>query len=193
MSSTFTENSRLIKESTEIKSFLIENGSDIKGNRAICPICKNQKYTMAIDDVLQRCTCYKGCTNKNEKQTADIIDLYGIMYNKNAIESLNDLISIYKIKRYTGNFNKYKLKINHEFKLNAKNHLTEMHNKLYYIKLFKYDELNSTNNYDNCVTLIESIEKYLNKLKCNNFSENEGRVLYKNASIFLNIINNLND
>lgn len=189
MSLTFAENSRLIKEAKDIKSFLIESGSDIRGNRAVCPICHDRKYTMAIDEATQKVTCYKGCTNQGRKQTADIIDLYGLMNNRNSIESLNDLIKLYNINRYIGDYKGSKSKVNHEFKTNAKKHLTEMYEKLYSLKLLSYDKLMELEMYDICVDIIEDIEKYIERLDSNNFNENEGRHLYKKAKSFHSYIN----
>lgn len=193
MNLTFTENSRLIKEAKDIKSFLEDNGSCVKGKRAICPICKDKKYTMAIDEKTQRVSCYKGCTNQGRKQTADIIDLYGLINNRNSIESLNELINLYNINRYIGDYKGAKSKINHEFKVNAQKHLMEMHEKLYTLKLLKYDLLESTNNYYKCVGLIEKIDLYIDKLKSNNFNEAEGRHIYKECLTFYNFISNIDN
>ena len=186
---TYKENAQLIRDNLSIRTFL-ESCTTVRGNRAICPVCNNPKFTMALNDNTQLATCFTGCTKGvnpkyPEKQTADVIDLYTLVNKVNNIEALNQLIKDFNIKRYTGNYNpSSKKRINIEFKNKAKTHLEELDEKLYALRLLKYEKLVELGKYEYCVNLSNRINSFLEQLKVNNFKEETGRNLYKEGASF---------
>lgn len=186
---TYKENAQLIRDNLSIRTYL-ESCTTVRGNRAICPVCNNPKFTMALNDRTQLATCFTGCTKGMnpkypEKQTADVIDLYTLINKVNNIEALNQLIEHFNIKRFTGNYHpSMKNSINIEYKNKAKIYLEELDEKLYALRLLKYEKLVELNKYEYCANLSKRINLFLEQLKTNNFKEEIGRSLYKEGINF---------
>lgn len=197
MNETYRENASLIKDALNIDEYLRMIGVNIRGNRAICPICHNPKFTMAITPNRKFVTCFTGCTKGlnpkfPDKQTADIIDLYTLVNNVNNIEAINQLISQLGIKRYTGSYSPDKnIKIDTEFKKQASKHLEDILGELEKLKWLRYEKLVELSLENKVFTYIDMINQEQINLKTNNFDKEKIRQLYKNSVNIVTYINSL--
>jgi len=193
---TYKENAQLIRDNLSIRTYL-ESCTTVRGNRAICPVCHNPKFTMALNDNTQLATCFTGCTkgvNKRfpDKQTADVVDLYGLVNNINNIEAINQLISQLGIKRYTGSYSPNStIKVDTEFKKQASKYLENILVELEKLKWLKYEKLVELNLENQVFTYIDMINQEQINLKTNNFDKEKIRLLYKNSVNIVSYINSL--
>ena len=185
MNRTFTENSRRIKDLVRIEEYISALGIQIGyGNRCECPVCKGRKGKMAINTDAQKVTCFGGCI-----RWGDVIDLHGLLNNLNQIESLNDLIKTYSVKRVMAN--NYKPVEHGElaFKAKVNEHFDKCLSELEKIAFLKYEVLERTDSIDYCYSLRELINAKRQELRYNKYNKEELRGIYKNAINFINYIN----
>lgn len=186
MNRTFNENSSLIRNMVKLEDYFAFNNIKKIGNRYECPFCKGIHLSIyKATNGIERAQCFsKGCIH------GDIIDFHSKLKNINHIESLNDLISIFSIKRVMpSNINTIKPVENDLlFKENALKHLSLILDELDKIFFLECEKLIETNSLEICHELRQKLNEKILELKYNKYNKDELRNLYKISKQLINLI-----